>query len=204
MDKFKNIYRIQSIRLKDWNYSWVGYYFITICTKNSEHYFGVVENDNMIVNEIGEIAKKYLTEIPNHFKNVQIIEFIIMPNHIHCIIKIDKAEKYNANAGKCNVKTRHCLVSADKYNIDADENINIITNGNNRYQNQGKNTISSIIGSYKSICTKTINKIQNEIFFAWQPRFYDMIIKNKKELENVINYIKNNPKNFNNDLNGIL
>ncbi len=183
MDKFKNIYRIQSIRLKNWNYSWVGYYFITICTKNSEHYFGVVENDTMIVNEIGEIAKKYLTEIPNHFKNVQIIEFIIMPNHIHCIIKIDKAEKYNANAEKNDV---------------------IMNKGNNRYQNQGKNTISSIIGSYKSICTKTINKIQNEIFFAWQPRFYDMIIKNKKELENVINYIKNNPKNFNNDLNGIV
>jgi len=185
MDKFKNKYRIETIRLKNWNYSWSGYYFITICTKNNEHYFGVIENDKMIVNNLGEIAEKYLTEIPNHFKNVQIIEFIIMPNHIHCIIKINETEKYNA-------ETRQCLVSTDN---------DIISKKNNRYQNQGKNTISSIIGSYKSICTKVINRIQNEIFFAWQPRFYDMIIRNKKELENVINYIKNNPKNFNNDLN---
>ncbi len=121
-------------------------------------------------------------EIPNHFQNVRLDEFIIMPNHIHGIIVIDEVEREIS----ANVETRQCLIST----VEADENI-----GKNRFQNQGKNTISAIIGSFKSICTKTINKnfkIKNKdhkINFAWQPRFYDRIIRNEKELLNIRNYI---------------
>ena len=62
-----------------------------------------------------------------------------------------------------------------------------------RFQNQGKHTISSIIGSYKSICTKTINKMQNKIQFAWQPRFFDRILRDENALFRVRIYINNNP-----------
>jgi REP element-mobilizing transposase RayT len=103
-----------------------------------------------------------------------------MPNHIHWIIIIDKND---------NVETRHCLVST---NNELKQN---------RFQNQWKWTISSIIWSFKSICTKTINKSQNKIFFSWQPNYYDRIIKNEEELQKIRKYIKENPLKWDLDKN---
>jgi len=60
-------------------------------------------------------------------------------------------------------------------------------------------SLSTVIRSYKSICTKTINKIQNNINFQWQLRFYDHIIRNEKSLNKIRNYIINNPLNWDND-----
>ena len=60
-------------------------------------------------------------------------------------------------------------------------------------ENQGRETISSIVGSFKSICTKTINRMQDEIFFVWQPRFYDHIIRNETSLNSIREYIRDNP-----------
>jgi REP element-mobilizing transposase RayT len=89
IEKFKNKYRIGSKRLQYWDYSWNGYYYITICSKNRECYFGEIQDDKMILNEIGKIAQKYWIEIPIHFNNAKLDEFVIMPNHIHGIIIID-------------------------------------------------------------------------------------------------------------------
>jgi hypothetical protein len=69
-----------------------------------------------------------------------------------------------------------------------------------RFQNQGKGTISAIIGSYKSICTKTINKLPYTMRFAWQPRFHDHVIRNDIEFNRIRVYIMNNPKNWDNDV----
>ena len=86
---FKNKYRIKSIRLKDWDYSSNGYYYITICTKNRECIFGNVVNGKMGLSQIGEIVQKYWCEIPRHFKNTFLDEYMIMPNHMHGIIIIE-------------------------------------------------------------------------------------------------------------------
>jgi REP element-mobilizing transposase RayT len=102
-----------------------------------------------------------------------------MPNHVHGVLVIDKKIKYIPL-----VETRQCLVSTN-----CDTKVN-------RFQNQGKQTISSIIGSFKSICTKKINKIQNQTFFGWQPRFYDHIIRNEKSLNAIRQYIRDNPINW--------
>ena len=75
-------------RLKDYDYSQNGYYFVTICTKNREAWFGKIESDKMILNMFGEITKNFWVEIPKHFKNVSLDEFIVMPNHIHGIVII--------------------------------------------------------------------------------------------------------------------
>lgn len=86
---FKNKYRVESLRLKNWDYSSNGKYFITINTQNSKNYFGKIINKKVILNNIGKIAEKYWKEIPNKFQNAIIDEFIIMPNHIHGIIIIN-------------------------------------------------------------------------------------------------------------------
>ena len=73
-------------RLKEYDYSKNGYYFITLCTKDGIEYFGKIENEEMILNQFGETAERCWKEIPNHYDNVEIDEFVIMPNHIHGII----------------------------------------------------------------------------------------------------------------------
>ena len=70
-------------RLKDFEYSNDGYYFVTICTQNREEFFGKIDNEKMFLNEYGNIANIIWLEIPNHFPNCLIDEFVIMPNHIH-------------------------------------------------------------------------------------------------------------------------
>ena len=123
MSKFKNKYRNESTRLKNWDYGSNGNYFVTICTKNMEHYFGDIARIVPIVpfvgmqnfaslqteqsgqlcehhyTQIGQIAFDFWKEIPNHFPFVILDEFIIMPNHVHGIIAINKTvhEKWQPN-----------------------------------------------------------------------------------------------------------
>jgi len=198
--KFKWKYNPNSIRLENWNYGWNGYYYVTICTKNRENYFWKILENKVLLNDIWKIVKKFWLEIPNHFDNVKLDEFIIMPNHIHWIIIIDNSLKNRKNIVDENnivdnniVETRQCLVSTGNT-----ENTKY-TESQKRFQNQWKKTLSSIIGSFKSVCTKTINKKQNKIFFAWQPRFYEHIIRNEKSLNKIREYIINNPLNWEND-----
>jgi len=75
----------KKIRLRNYDYSKSGYYFITICTKNREEWVGKVKSGIMLLNKFGEIAKNFWTEIPGHFEDVKIDEFSIMPNHAHGI-----------------------------------------------------------------------------------------------------------------------
>ena len=75
--QYKNKYRIDTARLRNYDYSENGYYFITICTKDKEKYFGKIKNDAMILNEIGMIAEKFWLEIPKHFGFVELDQFII-------------------------------------------------------------------------------------------------------------------------------
>ncbi|HNF28553.1 MAG TPA: hypothetical protein PKV80_29075, partial [Leptospiraceae bacterium] len=86
MTLYKNKFRIESARLKAWDYSTPGCYFITICTKNREPYFGKIEDGEMYLSDIGAIAENFWKEIPKHFPNIQLDESVIMPDHIHGIL----------------------------------------------------------------------------------------------------------------------
>jgi REP element-mobilizing transposase RayT len=86
---FKSKYRIESSRLKDYDYSKPGGYFITTVTKNRKCYFGNVINDKMVLNEFGNIVNNYWKEIPKHFPYVAIDEYSVMPNHVHGILILD-------------------------------------------------------------------------------------------------------------------
>ena len=97
---YKNKYRIKSIRLPNWDYGWNAAYFITICAKNRIHYFGKIENEKMILTDIGKSAEKYWYEIPEHFPFVKLGEFVVMPNHIHGIIIIDKPSRQPSQKSK--------------------------------------------------------------------------------------------------------
>ena len=184
IDKFNNKYRIKSSRLQNWDYAWNAAYFVTICTKNREYFLGNILNGNMKLSPIGNMAHTYLNEIPNHFQFVKLGEFIIMPNHIHVILVINKNDRMN------NVETRHALSLHQSPKHPE-------TIGQQRFQNQGKNTLSSIIGSYKSAVTKDAHR--QGIEFAWQSRFHDHIIRDNKSYQTISEYIVNNPIKWQND-----
>lgn len=84
----KKKFRRRSIRLPEYDYSKPNAYFITICSYNKKQIFGKVSNSKIMLSKIGKIAEKYLIEIPNHFNDVFIDEYVIMPDHIHLIISI--------------------------------------------------------------------------------------------------------------------
>lgn len=174
--KFQNKYRISSIRAQWWDYGWNGAYFITICTQNREQYFGEIQNNKMILSHVGIIADLLWHQIPNHHKNVKLGDFVVMPNHIHGILIIDK-KLNNANI----VETGHALSLSEKP-------------GSQRFQNIGKNTISSIVGSYKSAVTKHANRLGYT--HQWQKLFYDNIIRDNNQYQRISDYIVSNPENW--------
>ncbi len=91
-ERFQNKYRITSARLKNWDYGWNARYFVTICTQNRECYFGDVEDGEMVLNDIGKIANNCWLEISTHFSFVKLENHVVMPNHIHGILVIEKSD----------------------------------------------------------------------------------------------------------------
>jgi len=86
---YRNKYRIKSARKDGYDYTQDGLYFVTICTKDKYMFFGDIVEGKMVLNKLGNIADKLFFEIPNHFPFVRLDEHIIMPNHVHGILKID-------------------------------------------------------------------------------------------------------------------
>ncbi len=194
-DKYQNKYRIPSARLQTWDYGSNASYFITICTKNREHSFGEIVDNEMHLNEIGKLAEQYWLEIPVHFSFIELGNFVIMPNHVHGILIIDKPV---GCIGSNPVETRQCLVSTTNTTDTTDTtDTSNKTLGQMRFQNQGKGTISSIVGSYKSAVSKNAHYINSG--FAWQSRFHDHIIRDAKSFDRIQNYISNNPLNWKDD-----
>jgi putative transposase len=108
-EKFQNKYRIESTRLTNWDYRSIGAYFITICTHNREHYFGEIENGKMILSNIGVLANVFWYEIKNHTNNIELGEFVVMPNHIHGILIVNnmdlKKYGFDCRGVACNAST---------------------------------------------------------------------------------------------------
>ena len=119
MKMYKNKYRTTSTRLKNWDYSQYGWYFITICTKNREHFFGEVINEKMKLSPIGETVKQEWIKTPKirPDMNLTLDEFIIMPNHFHAIIIIGN-NKHNTNVETqyfaSNINTNRNTFNCDK------------------------------------------------------------------------------------------
>lgn len=127
--------------------------------------------------EIAKYTDDCIQNIENHHPYAKILEYIIMPNHLHILIEI------NTENSKRTIKSD---------NLDD-------SNKNEKMQDisKRKGLLSVAIGSMKSAITKYANA--NEIEFGWQERFHDHIVRNEVEFERIKNYIINNPKNWKDD-----
>jgi len=177
MTLFHNKYRIESARLKGWDYSNDGLYFVTICTHGRECLFGQIIDGEMKLNAIGEIVKQEWEKTNEIRKSVELNEYIIMPNHFHAIIGI-----WNENYQRVDNKRRDALQCVST--LESPHNF-------------GKNNLSNIIRGFKSSTTRKINEYRNTPGKpVWQTRFYDHIIRYEKEFNNILIYIVNNPINW--------
>ncbi|ODS33636.1 MAG: hypothetical protein SCARUB_01236 [Candidatus Scalindua rubra] len=162
-----DIHHRRSIRLKRYDYSQQGTYFVTICNQNPLFLFGHIAEEKMLLNDAGKFANKCWLEIPEHFPHVTLDEFIVMPNHIHGIIIINTM----TNVGVQNLEPLH---------------------KQNKYQQIIPKSIGSIIRGFKIGVTKWFRTNTN-IYNVWQRNFYEHIIRNEKELNKIREYIINNP-----------
>ena len=174
VELFNNRYKIKSSRLKHWDYSSCGGYYITICTKDRKCFFGDIVNGKMVLSNMGEIAHKYWNELPKHFDNVSLDEYVVMPNHIHGIVVIDFEYNYATRRDAINrVSTIGGFAKC--------KNPMIIR------------SLSTYIRWFKGRCSYEINKSMKNSHFQWQSRFYEHIIRNDSDLNRIREYIMNNP-----------
>ena len=194
----------RSIRLRDYDYSQPGAYFVTICTESRKCLFGSVSGDSMILNQLGRIINSCWMEIPNHVPNCELDSFIVMPNHVHGILMIiDRTTEYDGRGTACRAPGN---ITPDPSGTAcrAPGNITPDPSGTacraptkTNMEQFGKpvaGSLATIIRSFKSAGTRLINKSQgtqgNSI---WQRDYYEHIIRDEEELYEIRRYIEENP-----------
>ncbi|HUT22164.1 MAG TPA: transposase [Candidatus Bipolaricaulota bacterium] len=189
---YKNKYRIDSIRLKGWDYCDEAYYFITICVKNANTFLGNIDNDKMILSEIGLTAKNFWLKIPKCFPTARLDIFQIMPNHMHGIILINNDDDLTVKtAPRSVVETRRGA------------SLQRPSNHHHYVRKFGplqKKSISSIINHFKGAVKKWCNN-NNFEYFEWQKKFHDHIIRDENAMARIQRYITNNPMKWHRDRN---
>ena len=217
IEKFDRRYRIASARLSKWNYGWNASYFVTICTEEKTPHFGSVHNQQFIANSMGEIALQRWLEMPSHYPFVQLGRFVVMPNHVHGIVRINNGMDKNGG----NVQHRDIYQGRDLYQRrgihQRRDAINRVSTASaspspSPSASQAKqyggitghhnpmlhNNLSRVIRWYKGRVTYECRKIKPE--FCWQERFHEHIIRNKESYEKIKIYIINNPVNWEDDV----
>ena len=212
-EKFKNKYRIPTARLHNWDYGSNGAYFITICTQNREHFFGEILDNCMQLNELGQLAEKFWLDIPNRFPFIELGEFVVMPNHTHGILTIDKTDT-GGDGPATTTKTTTTTTTVETRLIaslppqpemppspqpqqppppQTEKNGGFSGTKNPMFHEN----ISRIIRWYKGRCSFEMRKIHAD--FAWQARFHDHIIRNETSFQRISNYIRQNTMKWKQD-----
>lgn len=179
----------QSIRLQGYDYARAGAYFITVVAHDRTCLFGEIVNGEMRVNECGKMAQQCWLDIPNHFPQTQLDEFVIMPDHIHGIIIINDfpiVGAKNFSPLPFESSSRSCQ-SSPRPNITP-------------FRSPSQ-TIGSIVRGFKIGVTKWIHQIERAKNISpqpnvWQRNYYEHIIRNDDELHRIRDYIRNNPPNW--------
>ena len=166
MAKFQDRYRIESTRLRDWDYGSPGWYFVTLCTKDKKCFLGHAVDGQIVLSAAGVVAETEMKTICTHKKNVMIDRYVVMPNHVHAIIVIEGNHPYSTvETGLAPSPTGACM------------------------------RLSNIVGGYKAGVSR-ICHAKGLLGFAWQERFHDHILRSNASVNAVRDYIDRNPQNW--------
>ena len=195
-------------RLKSFDYSTDGAYFITICTANRENFFGEIVNGKMILNACGEIVNQQWEWLAAQYPFVSLDEFIVMPNHFHGVLFIDRMVGDDGGCvgddagvvdggGVGNGRDHSLRCNNDSVN-HADHSLRCDVDS---IKPQKIKSLSELVGAFKTTSSKRIHRETPQENFAWQKSFYDRIIRDDEELNRIREYIWANPANWETDEN---
>jgi REP element-mobilizing transposase RayT len=186
----------RSIRLKGYDYTQPGAYFVTICVQNHECMFGNVVNGEMMLNEWGIIVKTIWDGLPQKYTHIDINEYIIMPNHFHGIITVGARSARPATT----TTTRPAITTRPQTNTDgetgrADPAITTRPQTNTDGETGRADpapTMGQIVAYFKYQTTKLIDAPTK----LWQRNYFEHIIRDDAEYQRIADYIQNNPLNW--------
>lgn len=172
--------RRKNIRAKGYDYSQSGAYFVTICSRDKSFSFGEVIHNRVELNPIGEIVRNTWVNLPNRFARVVLDEFIVMPNHFHGILAL-------VGAGLAPPGLKIGTISPPGTN----------PNEKSPKSNKGSDSLSAVIGTFKSMSTIEVNRhLHHKGQPLWQRNYYEHIIRNGEDMQNIQRYIMENPLNW--------
>ena len=183
-----NKHHRKSIRLKGYDYTKAGLYFITICCQNRVHLFGNVINKQMILNDAGKMIEKWFNELQNKFPDIKCHEMVVMPNHIHFIIE---------NIGSVGADLRVC--SNDSNFSKTEKRVSEILG------EHAGSPLHRVLQWFKTMSTNEyIRGIKNNNWIPfdgklWQRNYWEHIIRNDQSYQKISDYIINNPSKWNDD-----
>ena len=197
-----NLPQRKSIRLKNYDYSQTGLYFITICIQNKKHLLGTITNNQMILNDAGKMVSIQWFDLLQRFKYIQLHEYVVMPNHFHGIIYIDKCR------GESCIRPHDKNFNNIMHTMDSSEhNSGEHNSGEHKVRPYGTldDTVGRIVQAFKSITThEYIHGVKQNHWQPfnkklWQRNYWEHIIRNKNEYYRISEYIKSNPLKWNDD-----
>ncbi len=170
----------RSVRLKEYDYSQPGGYFITICTHRKVDILGTLNGEISCCNELGEVVSNSWRMLPDKYPTVTIDEYIVMPNHLHGILILNDSDVHhdsNVGAGSpCPSSIQATALMERGRRNDAP-------------------TLGTVIGYFKYQCAKQINLLRKTPGApVWQRNYYEHVIRNEEDLADIRNYIKYNPQ----------
>ena len=178
-----DIHHRRSLRVRDYNYSQAGAYFITICTRNRECLFGNVEGNAVLLNDVGRVVQGVWDALPVNFLGVELDAFVVMPNHVHGIIILN------------NVGVQFIAPHKDQGAMHPQGVRRGVPGSHAATPTQNRApTLGEIIRAFKARCTHRINQLRGTHGFpVWQRNYYEHVIRSESSLQEIREYISNNP-----------
>lgn len=198
------LYRKESNRLPERDYRNEWWYFITICIKNFKCLFGVITEWDIVLSEIGKIVEEEILNTEKLRNNIEIWQYVIMPNHLHMVVFIndtrrDSLQPYKLDAYNASLRDTKNVLNYSRDGLQPsklDAHNESLCDTKNVFWPQ-KNNLWTIIRGLKWAITSRIIKINPS--FSWQSNYYEHVVRDDKDLERIQNYIINNPIKRKND-----
>ncbi len=178
----------RSVRLADYDYSQPGAYFVTMVTQGRACLFGDVVNGEMQLSDMGRIAGECWRAVPEHFPNVELGTFVVMPNHVHGIIVLHDRADAEASA------RRGTIYRAPTATDDAPTAIDDAPA--ERFQKPVPGSIPTIVRTYKAAVAREIVQQHGGVPIIWQRNYYEHIIRDDEEHNRIHFYIESNVDNW--------
>lgn len=185
-----NKHHRRSIRLKGYDYSQSGYYYITLSVKNNDYLFGEIVDHQMILNDAGKMVERWFNELDNKYPDIECGEYVVMPNHFHCIIE-------NNGKGNPNIKEK----SGTTWKMGEIEKGEHVTEKGEHVGSPVRNVVQwfktmSTNEYIRGVKTFGWKRFEGKL---WHINYWEHVIRDQNSFDFISSYILENPKNWNTD-----